>query len=401
RQQLEHGIFRLHQSAQKTGLGAIFVDVEGVDLGKEGESVRREVNKLMRGTRPAAQHGPRASLMQIASVTGEVILIDLMAFRNDPQGNPRGRAGTFTPQGGINTKREKAVTGPSHGGRPLGAMAEDSYPGLGFELPYVLEQLLGGYLLVFFGGESDLLMLKALYGAPRIDDLEWRTADVQSWISENSGTGGRVAGSRDKIGLAKAWVECCGDERFRVDKDMAERILVAGDYRIKGVVYSAAPREPQTSDSAKVATAYMIRDVTNLCYLSFYCLFSFHCSSMSAGLIQLHQALLRYTMERRQVYMQAGGKQGLESARVLERLTRQYDSEGRAWGHITEELGDLKRSVYGVASSRWKNIIKGDLVTRGWAALAAPKASTIMTLIFKHVRSPADRASSPASRTAF
>ncbi|MCP4053767.1 MAG: hypothetical protein GY739_12030, partial [Mesoflavibacter sp.] len=161
---------------------------------------------------------------------------------------------------------------------------------------------------------------------------------------------------------------------------------------IKGVVYSAAPREPQTSDSAKVATAYMIRDVTSLCYLSFYCLFSFPCSSLNAGLMQLHQALVRYMSERRQIYLQAGGKPGTESARVLERLTRQYDSEGRAWGHITEELSDLKKTVYGVASSRWKDILKGGLVTRGWAALSSPKASTIMSLIFKHVRSPSDRA---------
>ncbi|MCP4054904.1 MAG: hypothetical protein GY739_18065, partial [Mesoflavibacter sp.] len=81
RQSLTHALWRLQQSMKEANFPVLFVDVEGVSLPKEGESFSSELEKLMHYTRPAAHHGPCASLMQLASVTGECVLIDLFAFR--------------------------------------------------------------------------------------------------------------------------------------------------------------------------------------------------------------------------------------------------------------------------------------------------------------------------------
>ncbi len=93
------------------------MDIEGVNVPKEGEKIPSTLDYLMHSTPPAGR-GPVASIMQLATVSGEVVLIDLFAFRLALGGRGHGKTATFTPGGGMGRHLP-------YGGRMLGAGRAD------------------------------------------------------------------------------------------------------------------------------------------------------------------------------------------------------------------------------------------------------------------------------------
>ncbi|MCP4117758.1 MAG: hypothetical protein GY737_20650, partial [Desulfobacteraceae bacterium] len=257
---------------------------------------------LMHGTRPA-DRGPVASIMQIATLSGEVVLIDLFAFRLALGGRGRGKTATFTPGGGMGRHLP-------YGGRELGPGRPDQGRGEGFELPEQLAYLLASQVLVFFGASSDRQMLERLYGLNHLKAAhyeKWRIADLQGWFSANPGTGGRGL-SRNatggQVGLAAMWGDCCSDQSARYQKEMADQMLTAGDGYLKGVALASVPRQRLVTDAALVSTAYLIKDVTYLVYLAFYGLFTFNPpSTLDAGVTELRKVLLAFLKEKHRRFL--------------------------------------------------------------------------------------------------
>ncbi len=112
-------------------------------------------------------------------------------------------------------------------------------------------------------------MLKNLYGENTLDQMgrgKWVIADLQKWFSLTPCMGGRKRSQSDNaVGVKNAWMDlCANDEHACSLKELPNQLLVAGNGRLNCVALSAVSREDLTSDVAKVARAYIIRDVTYL-----------------------------------------------------------------------------------------------------------------------------------------
>ncbi|MCP4115849.1 MAG: hypothetical protein GY737_10675, partial [Desulfobacteraceae bacterium] len=246
RQALRHAMDRLEASTSQSGLKVLFIDLEGVQVPYKSKDIEEEVWEMMHRTKAAEPGGTTGSLMQIATVSGEVVLIDLFAFRLYPDGTERGSVGVFAKGGEVKEGDKAARGGARLGGRALGLVHPDAGPGAGFELPDDLARVLSNHLLVCFAGINDHQMLTRLYGikqwcAKRASSWTW--CDLQIWFNHNPCSGGRSdLANDDAVGLGSAWVDCCADDRARSHKDLAAQMLTAGSGYLKGFAYASVPR---------------------------------------------------------------------------------------------------------------------------------------------------------------
>ncbi|MCP4118905.1 MAG: hypothetical protein GY737_26615 [Desulfobacteraceae bacterium] len=158
RQALWHAVDRLRDLTSQSGFQVLFIDLEGIQLPAAGKPIPAETWELMHRTKAAEPGGATASLMQIATVSGECVLIDLFAFRLTMQGQERGSVGVFAKEGEVE-KGDKVARGAEFGGRVLGPCLPDPGPGAGFEFSADLARLLGNHILVCFAGDNDKAML--------------------------------------------------------------------------------------------------------------------------------------------------------------------------------------------------------------------------------------------------
>ncbi|MCP4052248.1 MAG: hypothetical protein GY739_15435, partial [Mesoflavibacter sp.] len=81
RQAMRHAAVRLHRAVTQAKFPVLFVDLEGITLPAPGKGkTPYGTQKLMHFTRAYKDHGTIGSLMQVATITGECILIDLFSF---------------------------------------------------------------------------------------------------------------------------------------------------------------------------------------------------------------------------------------------------------------------------------------------------------------------------------
>ncbi|MCP4058331.1 MAG: hypothetical protein GY738_13645, partial [Pseudoalteromonas sp.] len=271
------------------------------------------------------------------------------------------------------------------GGRELGKGSPDRGKGAAFEFPDELAVLFRDNVVVFWGWDNDYLMLKNLYGENALEEAyfkQWVIADLQKWFSFFPCTGGRRRSQIDNaVGVKNAWQDLCADDAHATSlKDLPTELLMAGDGRLHRVALAAVTREELVSDSAHIARAYAIRDVTYLIHLSFYCYLTFPPVDDDPGLVTLREKLKEY-LKVRQARIES-----VERDDDFMDMVRKYDSEGSLMTGVKQALTTLKGKLIGSCDTRWHNITsREELIGVNWAIRAIETAASLLTLFFTYV----------------